>query len=140
VVERDRGGECQEPERDACCDAGDGAGAVAFERELAFAGLEDRLDPLAQGTERSEAGCFVLAARASDPRAEVGRLAFEVAAGVALVADDGDRPVVFDALKEPEADLALTFGFASASALGVPSGANRPCSRKPQKNQEWLAQ
>src|SRR5215210_7333133 len=46
VVERDAGGEAEEALEDAFFDAGEGAGAVPFEREQVFAGPEDRLDPL----------------------------------------------------------------------------------------------
>jgi hypothetical protein len=61
VVEGDCGGEGEE----ACFDAGGesvkGAGAVAFEGEQVFAGLEDRLDPLPDWGEVGAACGFVFA-------------------------------------------------------------------------------
>ena len=43
VVEGDAGREAEEALQDAFFDAGEGAGAVAFEGEQVFAGVEDRL-------------------------------------------------------------------------------------------------
>ena len=57
VVERDAGGEREQPLADAGSQAVQGAGAVAFEREQVFAGPEDALDPLAdRGQVRPVAG------------------------------------------------------------------------------------
>ena len=56
VVEADRGGECEEARSDAGSEAVEGAGAVAFEGEQVFAGLEDRFDPLADRREVRAAG------------------------------------------------------------------------------------
>jgi hypothetical protein len=55
--------------QDANEDAGGGASAVAFEVELAFEGLVDRFDGLAQRLEQVRAGAFpfVLAGRAQQP-------------------------------------------------------------------------
>src|ERR1019366_9091451 len=41
---------------------------------------------------------------------------------------------------EDRFDALADRGEVSASARGVPSKANGACSRKPQKNREWLAQ
>jgi hypothetical protein len=49
VVERDRRGEADEALQDVFSGPGEGSCAVAFEGEEVFAGLEDRLDPLADG-------------------------------------------------------------------------------------------
>src|SRR3954453_16908758 len=46
-VERDAGGEGEQSLADACSEAVQGAGAVAFEREQVFAGPEDAFDALA---------------------------------------------------------------------------------------------
>src|SRR5215212_6030132 len=107
VVEGDRGGECKE----ACLDAGaepvQGSGAVAFEGEEVFAGLEDRLDPLSDRCEVRSAGGFVFAAGTNDRRLERGCGVFELASGVALVAEHVQVPAAWAALEEGEADVAL---------------------------------
>ena len=64
VVEGDRGGEAAEACEDAFFEAGEGAGAVAFEGEVVFAGPEARFDPLADGREMRPCSAFVLAVRA----------------------------------------------------------------------------
>src|SRR3954463_11209223 len=107
VVECDGGCEREEAGGDAGSEAAEGAGAVAFEREQVFAGLEDRLDPLAY---RREVGAFaglVLAARPGDQRLEPEGVGLELPAGVALVADHGHRTGAVDALKQRQARLAL---------------------------------
>src|SRR5438093_5236102 len=87
VVEGDCGCECEEADFDAGCEAVEGAGSVPFEREQVFAGLEDRFDALTDRCEVWPAGGFVLAARSDDRGVELGGGGFELAAGVALVAD-----------------------------------------------------
>src|SRR2546423_2881392 len=62
VVESNCGGECEEADLDAGGEAVEGAGAVAFEGEEVFAGLEDRLDPLADRCQVWSAGGLGLAA------------------------------------------------------------------------------
>src|SRR3989304_6403150 len=52
------GGEREQTLGDAGDEALEGAGAVALERELVLARVDDRLDPLAHATERAEAGLF----------------------------------------------------------------------------------
>jgi hypothetical protein len=127
VVETDRGGEGEEARSDSGCEAVEGAGAVAFESEQVFAGLEDRLDPLRDRCEVGAAAAFV-SATARDSGGEL----FDLAAGVAFVADHEQVPGVTAALQQGEADIALSvFGEVSISASGVPSMANRPCRRKP---------
>jgi hypothetical protein len=89
VVEPDAGGEGEQFGGDAGAEAVEAAGVVAFEAEAVFEGEEDRLDPLTDPGEHGAAAGLVLAGRAQDPRAEaLGGEVFEVAAGVALVADD----------------------------------------------------
>ena len=56
VVERDGGCEGEEACGDACFEPVETAGAVAFEGEDVFAGLEDRLDALADRGGGSTAG------------------------------------------------------------------------------------
>jgi hypothetical protein len=60
VVEGDRGGEAAESGEDAIAEAGEGAGAVAFEGEEVFTGPEDRFDPLADRREVRPGAGFVL--------------------------------------------------------------------------------
>src|SRR5665648_438333 len=85
VVERDRGGQREELGRDAGAQGVQFARAVVFEAEHGFRGLKDRLDALADRREMGSSARFVFAARADDQDVELGGLAFEVAAGVALV-------------------------------------------------------
>src|SRR4051812_34703871 len=74
--------------RDARDETGDGAGAVAFERELAFGRFEDRFDPLADGAERAEAWPLVFAVGTQQLRAEGGDELLELFTGKAFVGDD----------------------------------------------------
>src|SRR5437762_7107478 len=107
VVEGDRGCEREE----ACLDAGaepvQGAGAVAFEGEQVFAGLEDRLDPLPDRRQvPSAAGC-VFAPRPDDRRVEFGGGAFELAAGVAFVAEHEQVAAALAAFERGQAGVAF---------------------------------
>lgn len=107
MVEADGGGEGEEACADAGVEAVEGAGAVAFEGEEVFAGLEDRFDPLPDRCQVRPAGLLVFAAWPDDRRFELGGGVFEVGSGVAFVADDGQRACAFAAGEEAEADLAL---------------------------------
>src|SRR5918999_287421 len=82
------GGEGEQAHPDAGAEAGQGAGAVAFEPELALAGPEDRFDALADVPERAEAGLLVAPVGAQQARSLRGDEALEVVAGEALVGDD----------------------------------------------------
>src|SRR5579859_848372 len=90
VVERDRGGEREEAHFDAGCEAVEGAGAVSFEGEQVFAGLEDRFEALPddRGVEFEGGG-------------------LELAAGVAFVADYAQVAGSLAALKQGQADVAF---------------------------------
>src|ERR1700731_2537981 len=70
VVVPDGGGEREEALQDTEGDSGGGAPAVAFEVELRFEGLVDRLDDLAQRFEQGAAGPFglALAGRTQQPQ------------------------------------------------------------------------
>src|SRR5665213_2249491 len=83
VVERDRGCEAAEAGEDAFAQAGQGAGAVAFEGEEVFAGPEDALDALADRCEVRTLAGFVFAPRPNERGAAVGVLGGELAGGVA---------------------------------------------------------
>jgi hypothetical protein len=65
----DRGGQGQELGGDAGVDAGQGAAAVAFERELPYEGVDDGLDPPALPGELPEPGGLVPAVGAEQARA-----------------------------------------------------------------------
>jgi hypothetical protein len=141
VVEGDACGEGAEAGDDAFSEAWEGAGAVAFEGEEVFAGPEDALDALADRREVWAVAGFVFAAWADEGGADAGDLCGELAAGVALVAQQDLAAVKADTVEELEADFAfVTFGEASANARGVPSGEKIACKRKPQKNRECEAQ
>src|SRR5437867_5993013 len=84
----DAGGEGQHALADACPDAFGDVTAVVFERELALGGVVDRLDPLADGAERSEPRRLALAVGAHELRVQGRDDLLELLAGKALVADD----------------------------------------------------
>ena len=87
----DGGGEGEEPDADAHGDAGFGAAFVAFEAELAFEGLVDRFDDLAQGPQELCAGPWGLGSggRAHHGDADVVEVGFERSRAVAVVGDEG---------------------------------------------------
>src|SRR6266545_5312519 len=89
VVVPDGGGEGKDALPDAHDDACWGVPAVGFEVELAFEGVVDRFDDLAQGFEEAGAGSFgfAVAGRAQQVDPGVGQRGFEVAAEVVLVRD-----------------------------------------------------
>ena len=75
VVEADAGGEGEEAEGDADGEVAEGAGAVPFEAEQVFAGLEDRFDSLADRGQVGASGALVFAAWPDDCGVEVGSIA-----------------------------------------------------------------
>ena len=107
VVERDRGGECKEALADAGAEAVEGSGAVAFEGEQVFAGVEDRFDPLADGREVRPMSGFVFAVGSHDRGVELGGGAFELAPCVAFVAEHEQVPGSLAALQQGEANVAF---------------------------------
>src|ERR1019366_5343628 len=107
VVEDDAGGETEEALEDAFSDAGERACAVAFECEEVFEGPEDRLDALADRREMRSRSGFVFAGRAHDRGVEPADLEREVAAGVALVAEQRLAARAAGAGEQLEADFAL---------------------------------
>src|SRR5215471_20957574 len=90
----DGGGHGQQPLGDAGPDSCGGPAAVAFQVELAFEGVVDRLDPLADPADGPVAGRLVAAVGPDQVQAEVaGDQVLEVLPGEALVADEGQaRP------------------------------------------------
>src|SRR5207253_3066238 len=107
VVEGDRGGEAAEAREDSFSEAGEGAGAVAFEGEQVFAGPEDRLDPLSDRREVRTVAGFVFAAGSDDRRVALGDLGGELTPGVALVAQQRLAACAPAAFQEHQADLAF---------------------------------
>src|SRR5476649_829495 len=107
VVECDRGGEGEE----ACADPGgqavQGAGAVAFEGEQVFTGLEDRFDPLPDRRDVRPLAGLVFAFWPDDRGVEFGGGVFELAAGVAEIADHEQMAVALAALEQGQADVAF---------------------------------
>src|SRR6478672_4676856 len=80
----DGGGHGQQPLSDAGVDAQGGAAAVAFQVELAFEGVVDRFDPLADPADGSVAGSLVAPVGADQAQAEPGgEQVLELAAGEA---------------------------------------------------------
>src|SRR6266545_7634772 len=86
VVVPDGGGEREDALQDADDHARDGVTAVAFQVELSFEGLVDRLDGLAQGLEQPGPGTgrFSFAGGAEQVDAGFAQRAFEVLAVVVL--------------------------------------------------------
>jgi hypothetical protein len=100
---------------------------------------EDRVDALADPRQHRAAARLVLARRPEDRCADLlGDPGFEVAAGVALVADDQLAAMQPD-LKQPQRDVALLLiGRGEDRRARVPSAAQSRCSRIPQNQREWL--
>ena len=85
------GGEGEEAGADAHGDAGAGACFVAFEAELAFEGLDDRFDDLAQGPQESGAGTWGLGSGGGAQHGDAGvvEVGLECFGAVTLVGDEG---------------------------------------------------
>ena len=127
------GGEREQTLGDAGDEALEGAGAVALERELVLARVDDRLDPLAHATERAEAGLFVGAVGAQQSRSGGADDLLELGSGKALV-DDQRLPGLERPLEQRERDLALgRVGGGELEGDGIPSGAHSRYKRNPQK-------
>src|SRR5438132_607976 len=78
VIECDRRGKCCEAGEQAHAEVLQGARAMALEREHVLAGLEDRLDPLADGRKARAVAGLILAPGTHDLSVEAGELCFEV--------------------------------------------------------------
>ena len=90
-VEPDRRGQGQQPLGDPGVDPGWGAAAVLLQTELAFEGVDNRLDPLAHRPQAPEPGRFVAAVGPHQHGAQAGHLVLDRGSGQALV-DDEDLP------------------------------------------------
>src|SRR3954467_8829458 len=111
VVERDCGGEREEPADQAGAQAVQGAGAVALEGEDVLGSPVDRLDALADRGEVQPLAGLVLAARAVDDGVERGEVDLELLAAEVLVADQRqDLPrLALAARDQLKADLLLVY-------------------------------
>src|SRR5674476_463702 len=107
MVEADAGRQAEEAREDALAQPGHGAGPVALQGEQFLAAPEDRLDALTDGGQVGTVAGFVLARRAHDEGAQLGRSGREVAPGVALVAEEHLAAAARAAREQFEADLAL---------------------------------
>src|SRR5262245_42577800 len=147
VVEPDGGGQGQDALQDADDHARYGAAAVAFEVELGFEGLVDRLNDLPQRLEELCARARRLARASGAQQREPlpGEGGFEVLAVVVLVADQHlpgtagrQRRIVFQDASSTCRSSALA--TARANPMGSPPTVAIRCSRSPQKYREWEAQ
>ena len=127
VVECDCGGEGEEAACDAGSEAVEAAGSMLFEGEEVFAGLEDRFDPLADRRQMRPLSGFVFAAGPADGGVEVGGGVFELAAGVALVTDDGEVVGIVTAIYNPTAQrFFVGLGFAVPIENAARAAGTRP--------------
>src|SRR5579871_1766122 len=123
MVEADGGGEREQALQDALSEAGEGPGAVALERECPLAAPEDRLDALADRRQVGAVPGLVLAPRPDDRGVHLADGLGECPAGVALVADQGERSLAAGARQELQGDVTLVaFGRGHRDRSGCPVG------------------
>src|SRR5437868_6205323 len=126
VVVPDRRGEGEQALGDPGADAGDGAAAVAFQVELAFQGVVDRFDDLAQRFEEAFAGSGRFAPAGGPEQGDPGlvEFGFERGAVVVLVADQ-DLPGLSGQAGGAGEDVGQGVAF-----VGFGAG-QRPADRQP---------
>src|SRR5829696_9388770 len=83
-VEPDPGGQGEQPLGDADEHPTQGAATMLFQAELVLEGVDDRLDPLAHATQRSEPARLILAIRTEEAGSQRSDVAFERPTGKAL--------------------------------------------------------
>src|SRR5512132_3838793 len=142
-VEPDRGRQGQRPLGAPDPGALDGVGAVAFQAELVFEGVDDRFDPLADAAQVAEPGGLIGPVGADQPGVQVGDGLCEPAAGQPLVGPDdhaGPQHLLAGGLvQQALGDLAFAVaGLARHQATGMPSGQASTYSLSPQYQREWL--
>src|SRR5919108_491123 len=121
----DGGGEREHAQRDAGEDALERAAAVALERERVLGLVDDRLDPLADATECSEASRFVFAVGPDELGPERAHDLFELGAGEALVADhdlSADKRALEQHLRGRQRD---DFGVGDPRRAAAPAAARQ---------------
>jgi hypothetical protein len=142
-VPPDASGQGQQPLGDADPDALDGMGAVAFQTELVFEGVEDRLDPLANAAQVAEPPRLISPVGADQPRLQLGDQLGEGAAGQAFVGQDNHARaqdlLAGSLVQQGFGDLAFPWvGLARHQATGRPSGLASTYSLSPQYQRLWL--
>ena len=147
VVVPDGGGHGQDALGDADGDSLEGAAAVGFQVELAFEGVIDRFDELADRFEQwlAVAGGLVLAGGPQQRDAAGGQVSLGLAAGEALVGDEDQAGRLAASWGSTSSMAASTsrspiLGSASAHKMGIPAGVQIRYSRNPQNQREWEAQ
>ena len=126
--------------------AGGGVPAVTFQVELAFEGVVDRFDDLAQRFEELRAGpsWLAVAARAQQVQPGLGQGSLEVAAVVVLVADQrlaGQQGGQLGVAEDGQQYLPLVgLGAGQREPDGSPCRVHNRCSRSPQNQREREAQ
>ena len=132
-------GEGEDALADARPDALRGVAAVALERELALEGVVDRLDPLTDAAQRTEARRLVLAVGSDELGAErVSDELLELGAGEAFVGDEdllacSRSPRAASSSSAAAISRSGSLAGAKQNAIGIPSGAQTRYSRSPQK-------
>lgn len=126
-----------QPREDARGDSGEqsggGASAVAFEQELVFECVDDRLDPLPDPADRRVGPVRLVGSAWSQQQgSQLADGRFEVGAGEPFVTDDR---CAFDRVGLEQFECRLALGALAATRSKwtiVPSGAQRSTSLKPQ--------
>lgn len=123
----DCGGEREQALQDSGADAWFGSCAVAFEIELGFQGLVDRLDDLTERSQESLVGPRLLGSErgANERHASSGEFGFEAGAPVALVADEdlaGSVEFGVESDMSSAVSRSSVLAPASACATGSPDG------------------
>jgi hypothetical protein len=124
----DRGGQGEQALSDAGADALAGPAAVAFEPELAFEGVEHRLDPLPEPAEVAVAGAFVASVRtqhADSQRGDLASISRPARPLSARTVEPGRSRPVSTAIvsRSRQTSRSPIFGSARHQAIGIPSGA-----------------
>ena len=147
VVVPDGGGHRQDALGDPDGHSLEGPSAVGFEVKLAFEGVVDRFDQLADRFEQPLAmtGGLVLAGGPQQGGPAGGQVSFGDPAGEAFVGDqDQAGPVVASwgstSTMAVSTSRSPILGSASAHKMGIPAGVQIRYSRSPQNQREWLAQ
>src|SRR5487761_2172243 len=107
VIEHDAGGQGEKTLEDALPDTGEGTRAVAFEGQDVLAGPKDRLNPLADRGEVHVGAGLVGASGTHDRGMHLTDSVGEIAAGIALIAQEGLATRSLTTRQQLEAHLAL---------------------------------
>src|ERR671930_56783 len=130
----DGGGQGEQALADAGAQAGQGAGAVAFQAEFVFGGPDDGFDPLADAAEGAVAVGLVAPVGADEATAEVEHEVFEVGAGEPLsvmMVEPGCWTRWRTSAATSRSDASAG---ASSKPNGIPSGVHRTYRRNPRSS------